>query len=196
MITSPNKRIYIGSTINTIQRFKLYKSKVCKQQVKLYNSFIKYGVENHLIEIIWSGDFKDMYKYERLCGDYYEVITKGLNCILPGYNDIPQVISEETKEKIRIKLTGIKFSKERLEKHILSCNNKVYTEEHKDKLRKSTLLRVEEIKKINAKKVIHIPTNKEFESIVETAKFFNFSTDYISSQLSGRRKNKLNLKFK
>lgn len=51
-ITSPSGRIYIGSSIDLAQRFNTYKLLKCKRQPKLYNSFIKYGVDVHTFEVV------------------------------------------------------------------------------------------------------------------------------------------------
>ena len=52
-ITSPNNNIYIGQSINIEKRFVQYKKlRSCCNQIKLYNSFVKYGVDNHIFEII------------------------------------------------------------------------------------------------------------------------------------------------
>lgn len=51
-IISPNNKIYIGKTINLHQRFQKYSRLICEQQSKLYNSFKKYGFENHSLEIL------------------------------------------------------------------------------------------------------------------------------------------------
>jgi len=51
-ITSPNNKVYIGQSWDVRSRFYDYKRLHCKAQRKLYNSFIKYGVENHKFEII------------------------------------------------------------------------------------------------------------------------------------------------
>ena len=50
-ITSPKGRVYIGQSIDILYRFKKYKQMQCKGQVRLYNSFLKHNVENHLFEI-------------------------------------------------------------------------------------------------------------------------------------------------
>ena len=50
-ITSPSGKVYVGQSVNIERRLKEYKILKCKKQVKLYNSFIKYGFENHKIEI-------------------------------------------------------------------------------------------------------------------------------------------------
>jgi hypothetical protein len=76
-----------------------YKNYNCKAQVKLHNSLKKYGSENHMYEVIWEGFIGDMLKMERMFGDRYNVLDfkLGLNLVLPGYDDIPRVVSKETK---------------------------------------------------------------------------------------------------
>ena len=52
-ITSPSGKVYIGQSIDIKRRFTSYKTlNKSKRQVKLYNSFVKYGVENHIFETI------------------------------------------------------------------------------------------------------------------------------------------------
>ena len=52
-IISPLNKVYIGQSINIIKRFNDYKIlNNCKGQIKLYNSLIKYGTENHKLEIV------------------------------------------------------------------------------------------------------------------------------------------------
>jgi len=52
-ITSPSNKTYIGQSININNRWeKYYKKFHCKNQIKLYNSLIKYGYNNHKFEIL------------------------------------------------------------------------------------------------------------------------------------------------
>jgi len=51
-ITSPTNKVYIGQSINLIKRINRYKMLKCSRQPKIYNSLKKYGVENHIFEII------------------------------------------------------------------------------------------------------------------------------------------------
>lgn len=51
-ITSPSGKIYIGQSRNISKRWNNYKYLSCKNQTKLYNSFLKYGVEKHIFEIL------------------------------------------------------------------------------------------------------------------------------------------------
>ena len=98
-----NKK-YIGSTkrdVKVRQQEHISKRK-SKLQVKLYNSFNKYGYENHSFECVWSGDLNDMYKMERVLGDQYNVLDKklGLNLKLPGYDEVPPMFSAEMRKRV------------------------------------------------------------------------------------------------
>ena len=64
-ITSPSSKIYIGQTNNFKKRFEVYKNKRCFSQPRLYSSFLKYGVENHKIEIIEKCDITKLNERER-----------------------------------------------------------------------------------------------------------------------------------
>lgn len=57
-ITNPKGRVYIGQSKNLDERLIRYKKlQCCKNQLFLYRSFLKYGIENHIFEIILRGDF-------------------------------------------------------------------------------------------------------------------------------------------
>ena len=103
-ITSPNNKIYIGRSSNIEKRFKQYKSfnKSNNSQIKLIRSFNKYGIENHIFEIIEECDIELLNERERYYQEYYDCINpkKGLNCKLQGYGDNSGKMSEETKLKI------------------------------------------------------------------------------------------------
>ena len=80
----------------------------CKNQTKLYNSFLKYGPENHKFEILYESNCQvEKNKME----EYYVQLFNcthpkyGLNCHNGGKHS-PQ--TEETKEKIRQKALGRK----------------------------------------------------------------------------------------
>ena len=51
-ITSPKNRVYIGQSVNIKSRWSRYKKRLPKSQIKLNRSFLKYGVENHLFEVV------------------------------------------------------------------------------------------------------------------------------------------------
>jgi hypothetical protein len=79
MITSPTGRIYIGSTKNIQNRIKSYRTLNCKNQVKLYNSLLKYGWENHIFEVIMECLIEEVLRYECILGNYFNVPVIAFN---------------------------------------------------------------------------------------------------------------------
>ena len=52
-ITSPSQAVYIGQSWNIAKRFRSYTYiKGSKKQCKLHSSFIKYGVDKHIFEVL------------------------------------------------------------------------------------------------------------------------------------------------
>lgn len=108
-ITSPSGKIYIGQSSNIKNRIYSYKKLHCKKQTFLYNSFLKYGVENHQFDIIEYCSEEDLNCSERFWQDEFNVIGKnGLNCILQECGEKRYIISEETRKKISESLKGDK----------------------------------------------------------------------------------------
>ena len=137
-ITSPNKRIYIGKSINIKNRFYKYKILDCKTQRKLYNSFKKYGVENHLFEVIEECSIESLIKRERYWQDHYNVLKEGLNCLLSTTNNTKGKVSEETKlllsKAMKGKNKGIKRSLEFKQKNAERMKGKKLSAETKLKM--------------------------------------------------------------
>ena len=134
-IISPNKNIYIGQSINIEKRFSDYKKlNNCKKQTALYRSFLKYGVEKHLFEIICECKISELNHKERYYQDLYSAIGKnGLNCRLTASNDRSGKLSEETKQKLSNSKKGKKKSEEfKLNKSIKSRgeSNVMYGKKH------------------------------------------------------------------
>jgi group I intron endonuclease len=148
MITSPTNRIYIGSTVNLKRRIIYYKSNLGKSQIKLYNSFKKYGWENHKFEVIWTGPIEDMLKYETLIGFGFNVLEpENLNCKLPKYGENFSFISEETRQKMSAWQIGRKMSNEAKEKMKIAAKTKPpMTNITKNKIREASKNRSEEVK--------------------------------------------------
>ena len=66
-ITSPSGRVYIGQSVNIEKRFLSYSKLLrCKTQIKLFRSFLKYGVINHIFETIEEDlAFSGIYDFSR-----------------------------------------------------------------------------------------------------------------------------------
>ena len=110
-ITSPSGKVYIGQSINIEKRWTHYRFVDCVDQPKLYNSFLKYGVNNHEFVILEECDIGLLTERERYWQEYHDVIKNGLNCKYVSVNDKTGHLSEETKEKISKKLKGRKSRK-------------------------------------------------------------------------------------
>lgn len=102
-ITSPSNRIYIGRSWNIEKRFYTYRHRANSKQVKLFSSFSKHGVENHLFEILellencsqLELDEKEIFYWNKFRSEGFQM----LNLKEPGSHGKH---SEETKQKMRM----------------------------------------------------------------------------------------------
>lgn len=114
-ITNPNGKVYIGQSVNLEERIRKYNKLNCKRQVKLFNSFLKYKVENHTFEIIEECPEELLNEREIYWGTFYKVLAEGLNLKLgKGRGSL----SLSTKEKISNSLKG----KNKTKKHCLNLS--------------------------------------------------------------------------
>lgn len=141
-ITSPKGRIYIGQSVNINRRFSEYKNLLCKKQGRLYNSFNKYGVENHKFEIIEECCVDELNNRERYWQEYYNVIgDNGLNLFFTNCGDRSGFLSDITKKKLSSSLKGNKnnlgnkHSEETKKKISIRSSGRKHTEEAKQKVR-------------------------------------------------------------
>ena len=182
-ITSPSGRVYIGQSINIERRFRYYKSIACKEQIKIYNSLLKYGVDAHIFEVLELCETEELNNRERHYQDLYDSVANGLNLLYVKSEHFNGGHSEESKKKISDSLKGRIFTKEHKykiglnnrrrgmsaetkEKHRLGRLGKKSSPETIEKQRQSKLgsKRSEETKKKmseSAKKVIKKPVSKE-----------------------------------
>ena len=121
-ITSPNKKVYIGQSINIYSRWKGYKRLECKKQVRLYNSFKKYGIKKHKFEILQQCEREQLNEFEKYYVDLYQCFNSefGLNLRDGGGNHIK--MSEESRKKMSIAQKGKHLSEET--KHKISESHK------------------------------------------------------------------------
>ena len=101
-IISPTNRIYIGQSVNIEDRIYKYRYLYCLiGQIRLYKSFVKYGYENHIFEVVEECEELELNDKERYYQDLYNVLDnkKVLNCRLTKADDKSGRLSEETKLK-------------------------------------------------------------------------------------------------
>lgn len=194
-IINPKNKIYIGQTTNYIKRLKQYNNLNCKSQTKLYNSFKKYGVENHIFNFIEITKEIELNERERYWQDFYNVLDKklGLNLRLQTSKDISGNLSEETKLKISLSLkgkTGRKHSEETKQKISLLKINKKMSLKYLEKIKGKRLLGNNN----NSKKVICTKTGKIWDSITECAIENNLKSTILMWNLRNPLKNKTTFK--
>ena len=124
-ITSPSGRVYIGQAVNIEKRWRYYNKVLCKGQTRLYNSFVKYGVDKHIFEVLEECLEESLNIRERYWQEYYNTVESGLNLKLTKTKDKSGRLSKETKKKIgesnSIALTG-KILSEKTKNKIGECN--------------------------------------------------------------------------
>ena len=183
-----NNKIYIGSSVNLYKRKKEHFNKLKKnihKNIHLQSSYNKYGEENFIFEIIeyiedkylligreqyWINEFKS---YNR---------DNGYNICKIAGNTLGYKFTEEQKNNLskvkKGKTTWIKDKKLSLETKIKMSEakkGKVFSSEHKEKIKKS--------QKTN--KVIKNNKNEIFNSINEASRFYNIHKGTISNACRG-----------
>jgi len=184
-ITSPSNKVYIGQSINIDKRFNQYKSlSQTTGQKRLHYSFKKYGINNHLFEIVESCSIDLLNERERYWQDFYNVLEVGLNCILTDTKDNIKVYSKETIEKIRLGNLG----------KIIPKSVRIQTSEtmkSKGIKPKDKMIGFDNPKSVKIISTNNITNQTYTFNLSDTAKFFNVDRELISNRL-----NKTTIKFR
>lgn len=138
-ITSPSGRVYIGQSINIERRFRYYKGVACKEQIKIYNSLLKYGVDAHIFEVLELCETEELNNRERHYQDLYDSVANGLNLLYVKSEHFNGGHSEESKKKISDSLKGRTFTDEHKYKIGLNNSRRVMSAETKEKHRLNRL---------------------------------------------------------
>jgi len=109
-ITNPTGRYYIGKTINFNSRMSSYKNNNNPQQYIIYNSILKYGWENHVVEILEEStpdliSSKEI-KYIKEYNSFHKDNPLGMNLTRGGEGTLGRKDSKETIDKRAQKLIG------------------------------------------------------------------------------------------
>lgn len=188
-ITNPNGQIYVGGTINYKKRLKHYKLLDNKGQTKLYNSFIKYGVDNHKFEILEECTKENLSERESFYGHLLNCLSdNNLNDLLPKRKGFISASNEKRK-----RLSEIQMGEKN---HFF---NKKHTDESKEKIRNKHLGRKHTLEhrlkvsmnnaKANSKIILDLNTGIFFDSAKEVSETFNIPHSTLRSRLNGRLKN-------
>ena len=221
-IISPSNRIYIGQSIKIEDRIKSYKNLKCKEQPKLYKSLLKYGFENHKIEILIECNESKLNELERHYQEEYDSIENGLNCIYTKTNDRSGKLSEETKLKISLNNTRPFLGKKHSEESRLKMSSSlkgnqsrlgaILSEETKKKISdahngkthsEQSKLNMSLVRKgvkreysTNRERlVLDLLTGVFYNSIKEASELLGYNKVTLRNYLAGNRKNITSLTF-
>ena len=99
--TSPTNRVYVGQSKDLDTRKKWYMSDGIRNasMPKLKRSFNKYGIENHIYELVETCSIEQLDEREIHWGLFYNTLEHGLNCKLGEQNSI---FSKSTKKKMSV----------------------------------------------------------------------------------------------
>lgn len=176
-ITSPSNRVYIGQSIDIERRFRHYKKLACKEQVKIYNSFLKYGVDAHIFEVLELCDTEDLNNRERYYQDLYDSVNNGLNLLYVKSEHFNGGHSEESKKKISDSLKGRTFTDEHKYKIGLNNSRRGMSDETKEKHRLGRLGKKAspETKEKQRQKRLGVPRSEETKKRISEALKRHFS---------------------
>lgn len=138
-ITSPSKRTYIGQSIDIENRWIKYKNiNNSKVQQKLYRSFMKYGIDNHVFEILEECSVDELDNTEIKWINYFKTNKTGLNILEGGGNSRKGVKhTNETKQKMSKSHLGKQDTEQTKNKKSQSAKGKIKNETHRTNLSKS-----------------------------------------------------------
>jgi group I intron endonuclease len=211
-ITSPNGRIYIGQSTDIEYRFIDYRRHHCKNQIRVYNSFLTHGVENHIFEVLEECEFEDLDCRERHHQDIYDVTSRqGLNCMLTECGEKRRIYSEEVRKKMSDNSTNVRAVVCQKTKQEWSSVTKCAIDNNiqllqlfrrlTGKVKNKTSFTFKNIEAIEGvdyhnfksdvgnRKIKCVITGKTWDTIIECVKENNLHNRQLRGQLSGNCKN-------
>lgn len=217
-ITSPVGKIYIGQSRNIYRRIRDYKKMHCKNQPHLYNSFKKYGTENHQFETLehCSVDIineREIYFINLYRSTYNQF---GLNCKEGGvkgkFTDEVRAKMSEKAQGGKSPMEGKKHSLEvRLKMSELKKGKTTYKKGQKVSEVERARLRMIRIERTtspetrakmsksmmgkNCKKVINTSNGKVYDAVYLAADELGIKHTTLIAMLRGQNFNRTTLKY-
>ena len=216
-IVSPNGKIYIGQTINKKQRKYHYKNYDFKQQIKLWNSCVKYNWNPidtfEIIEETICGINKQILnEREKYWIGFYDSFNNGLNCNEGGEGNVGYKFSTESIKKMSESKIGVKHPEWRNQQKSEYTKGRKHTEDAKlkmsrvkkermndlikDKIRKGLVGNQNGIGNIGrSKKILCLTNNVTYDSIKHASEELNFTSSQIIDVCKNRRESSRGFKF-
>lgn len=204
-ITNPKNKIYIGQSINIQRRLNKYKRYGCSRQPIIYRSLIKYGVDNHIFEVIEECDIHKLNERERYWQDFYNSVNNGLNCVLTNTIYDKKIYGIETKIKMSNSHKGKKLSELTRNRISASGIGRKLSDETKKNMSKSRIgikfsenhiKNITESKKNNSnrcKLILNLENGVFHIGVKEAAKTYSMSEHTLKFRLNGKYPNNTNL---
>lgn len=197
-----NNKVYIGQTVDIVNRIASHKYKAETVKTKFYNAVRKYGWNNFEFSIIAKFESSKDTVNEKLNQmeiyyvNLFDSYNNGYNSTLGGKAQRGYTFSEEFKEKCRNRV----YSEETKAKMSKAASNRKISEETRAKHRENALKRdfakyrelttekrVAALRKAKNKKVLQLDLDynivQEFDSVKEAV---NYIQSYIAPNLSKR----------
>lgn len=171
-ITSPSGKIYIGQSVNILNRFYRYKSYHCKMQPYLYNSLVKYGAENHRFEILQECELIQLNDLEKYYIELYSSFDKENGLNLKNGGDGGGKCSKVTIERLRESHKGQKAWNKNIkmsDEQYVKCENTMF-KKGSIGLRKGKIVNEETREKMRLKKIGKKLTDEHKRNISEKLK--------------------------
>ena len=178
--TSPNGKVYIGITSRTCED-RWRNGHGYRNNKHFHSAIIKYGWDNILHEILAEGiDKETAQRVETSLIEFYKSNNPryGYNHSKGGEGKTGFVPTQETREKIKKKLTGTHRSEEVRLKLSIAHTGKHLSEEHKTKIRLAC-------KNVNGKAVVCLTTGDVFPSASYAARQTGISRSGITACCRG-----------
>lgn len=194
-ITSPSGKVYVGQSINIEKRFYQYRKLYCKKQPVLYNSFIKYGVENHIFEIIEECSEDSLNEKESYYIDYYNSYKNGMNCSLGGEFTPSKLLEVRLKQSETRKR---KFAEGTLKNPMQGKSGMLGKKHTKEAIEKLNAVKRVGADNVKSRKVSCSRTGKVYESARQawlTLYENKYKYNYFKCMLAGYNTNKTTIYY-
>ena len=182
IINIENKKVYVGSSVNLKSRkYEHYRNLKNNKHCNTYlqRAYNKYGKDNFKWEVLEYVEYnedksmlkKNLLEREQHWINFLDVCDrkKGYNILTNAGSNLGMKVSEETKNKMRVFMSGNKYSLG----NILSEDTKrMISENHS---------------RHNIKRVVNLTTGNIFDSITDASRYYGISENHISSVCKGKR---------
>lgn len=179
-ITNPLGQIYIGASKDVEKRIAQYKRLHCRGQNKILQSLKDHGVDSHVFEIVETCSIEDMAIMENYHGTINNVLTSGLNDIIPDEYGKGLLFSESNIKNRSMAQLGKTASLNTIDKMSKSQLGRKHHSNTKDKMR---------LNNQNTKIVLNLNTGVFYHGTKEASESLGINRYTLKNKLNGQKQN-------